>query len=907
MIARHMNSRRPLIALATAIAILAGATAAHAATFEGPVKQILNTRIGWEVNKKTKENSCLIASEECRPGRQSSQPGGFEFAKGIAVDGDKASSRYGDLYVIDNTHRVQELDAAGAFVSMFGRDVNETTGGDICSEEEVKTEGVKCKPGMAGGAPGQLGESQPGIAVDPVDGSVYVSDLVKGELPGKTTNGMRVQKFTATGEWVWEIGKEVNETKTAKFKEPGNPQGITEAEENLCTHQEEVGEGVKCGPPAQYEFGGEPPANSSEPGVFPLGAETRMAVGGAEDLVYVGAGERVQEFTAGGGYKGQISLTGAVKAMALDDSCQLHEPVLSGPACASFDLAYGDVYVLYAGTTAIHKFKSSGEEVKDEHWPLTLSARLTNVEFFFVAALAIDPSGHLAVSETEIFKDNSRHPFGSLRDSSTGGEISAFGIPGTAPLNALAFSAGDELYGTVEHEALGYIPKAIAEVLLLSHECTTGPEHETSATLDCTLKGEIDPWGVSETEAWFRWGRSAALGEETEHQQIKNATEPPVEGKEEPLVPVSAVIEGVRPNERFFYYRLAANDRNVKLPEELDSPEPLGKFATPIVAPWVGELSASFFTSSSAILSAHLNPENAKTEYLFEYAPGSGLADCPNGLSAERAHCEAEGVRATAKQEAPCPELEPGTHTCEYGKIGATIEATGLQPSTEYRYRLFAESEDAEGAEHASDLEKGGPPPAEGSFTTRPNAVPQAATGAATAVGATSATIAGSVDPDGQPATYAFELGVDDGAATQYVAVSSGSAGEGTTFVTRELQLTGLQPGTTYAYRIKIASGYGSALGATDTFTTAGLPSALAVPSVLAQLPVPLIPFPTEPAKVTPKKLTRAQQLARALKACARKPKRKRAACRRAAHRKYRVGKKARTGAVHGKGALPSR
>jgi hypothetical protein len=39
--------------------------------------------------------------------------------------------------------------------------------------------------------------------------------------------------------------------------------------------------------------------------------------------------------------------------------------------------------------------------------------------------------------------------------------------------------------------------------------------------------------------------------------------------------------------------------------------------------------------------------------------------------------------------------------------------------------------------------------------------------------------------------------------------------------------------------------------------------------------------------KLTPKKLTRAQQLARALKVCAKKPKSKRAACRRGARKKY--------------------
>jgi hypothetical protein len=883
MIVKRMKSRLPFAALITGIATLAGVTPAHAA-YEGPVKEIFSSRIGWEVNKKTSGNFCLVASEECRVAVKSSEPGGFEFVKGVAVNDQTASAHSGHLYVIDAFHRVQELEANGSFVSMFGWDVNKTkteagaattqAEKNLCTAGEVKS-GVKCQPGVEGGAPGQLGESQGSIAIDTVDGSVYVSENIKVTVSGETTKGKRVQKFSADGEWVWEIGKEVNQTKDAV-------PGATPQEKNLCT-ETEAKAGVTCGEPARYAFGGEPPSNATEPGVFPISGETLVVVGGPEDLVYVGTGERVQEFMAGGGYKSQIPLAGTVKTIALDDSCQLQNPPLTGsttPTCASFDPSFGDVYVLYSGSTVVHKLKPSGEEVKDAYWPLTLSARVASAEFFVVVALAVDPSGHVAVSESEKFKDNSNHPFGSIRDGSTGAVISEFRLPGEAALATLVFSAGDELYGTIGHEVLGYVPRAMAELLLLAPQCVSGPEHETSVTLDCTLNGKMDPWGVSETEAWFQWGRSSALGEETKHQQVKNAKEPPVEGEKEPFAMVSAVIEGVRPNERFFYYRLAANDANVKLPELLNSDT--GKFATPTVAPWVGELSASYFTSSSAVLSGKLNPENAKTEYFFEYGSGQALAKCPNGLRVERAHCEAEGVAATVKQEAPCPELEPGTHTCAYGKIGAILAASGLQPSTEYRYRLFAESEDAEGIERRTDVAQGAP------FTTLPNSVPQAVTGAVSALGVTSATIAGTVDPDGQPATYAFELGVEDGAATQYVVVSSGPAGEGKTFVTKELQLTGLQPGTTYAYRIKIASGYGTATGATETFTTAGLPSVLSVPPVLAQLPVPSISFPTE-AIVKPKpKCKRGYKRDKHGKCVKVKPKKK--------------GKKARKSAPHGKG-----
>lgn len=66
------------------------------------------------------------------------------------------------------------------------------------------------------------------------------------------------------------------------------------------------------------------------------------------------------------------------------------------------------------------------------------------------------------------------------------------------------------------------------------------------------------------------------------------------------------------------------------------------------------------------------------------------------------------------------------------------------------------------------------------------------------------------------------------------------------------LKLTGLQPGTTYAYRIEISSGYGTSYGVPVTFTTAGLPTALASPTPLGMLPIPPIKFPTQ-SKAAPK------------------------------------------------------
>jgi len=275
---------------------------------------------------------------------------------------------------------------------------------------------------------------------------------------------------------------------------------------------------------------------------------------------------------------------------------------------------------------------------------------------------------------------------------------------------------------------------------------------------------------------------------------------------------VSVPLEGLRPNE-MYCDRLASSDHNVKPPE---SPVTSKKesFKTPSVPPRiVGKPSALSAGSSSAVMFGELNPENANTLYTFEYGPCKDLDSC-------------SGVAHTTVLASDA-----------YGTIGATLEAAGLQPDTTYYYRLSAENEDKQRSVSSAGAELP-------SFTTALAPSPRAITDAASAVGTTSVTVSGTADPDGQPATYIFELGRYAGTATQYVVVFSGSAGAGTVPVTETLGLSGLQPGTEYAYRIVVKSGYGTAEGEPERFTTAGLPSVLAVPTPLAMLAVPAISFP---------------------------------------------------------------
>ena len=226
-------------------------------------------------------------------------------------------------------------------------------------------------------------------------------------------------------------------------------------------------------------------------------------------------------------------------------------------------------------------------------------------------------------------------------------------------------------------------------------------------------------------------------------------------------------------------------------------------------------------------MSASLNPEHADAHYHFQYEQCNSTGECATPLST------------------------PAEESSEYGTIGTTQEITGLQPQTTYRYWLVANNEHEENHKTQGGQATG----TEGSFTTGSLPVPQAATGFASAVTATSATIAGIVNPDGQPATYSFELGIYAGPGTQYGVVFSGPAGAEATPVGESLAITGLQPGTTYAYRIEIASGYGTQTGAAVLFTTAGLPDVLVSPPSPPLLAVPPIVFPAEAkASTTAKK-----------------------------------------------------
>jgi uncharacterized repeat protein (TIGR01451 family) len=106
--------------------------------------------------------------------------------------------------------------------------------------------------------------------------------------------------------------------------------------------------------------------------------------------------------------------------------------------------------------------------------------------------------------------------------------------------------------------------------------------------------------------------------------------------------------------------------------------------------------------------------------------------------------------------------------------------------------------------------------------TTGVTSPPTVITGAATTVTATSATLTGTVNPQGQSTTYDFTWGLAPGSESNTTALTD--AGSGTTSVPASAAIGGLTASTTYYYTLHASNATGSASGVQQHFT-AGAPS----------------------------------------------------------------------------------
>ena len=145
------------------------------------------------------------------------------------------------------------------------------------------------------------------------------------------------------------------------------------------------------------------------------------------------------------------------------------------------------------------------------------------------------------------------------------------------------------------------------------------------------------------------------------------------------------------------------------------------------------------------------------------------------------------------------------------GEEAASATLSELKAGATYYYRLVGENEN--GANVGLGRE----------FTTAP-AVAGVSTGAAQSLAPTSATLSGSLTPGGVDAHYYFEWGLTSEYGNDSPAPPGTDAGEGQGAVAAHTELTGLQPNTTYHYRIVASNSFGSTTGEDAKLTTSGPP-----------------------------------------------------------------------------------
>ena len=201
---------------------------------------------------------------------------------------------------------------------------------------------------------------------------------------------------------------------------------------------------------------------------------------------------------------------------------------------------------------------------------------------------------------------------------------------------------------------------------------------------------------------------------------------------------------------------------------------------------------------------------------------GSGVAKLevgPTGEVLQQALLDGEGIAATVETQGQGDVLvDDRSQISEYGPSGALIGAYGSG-------RLGNQSESVavdEASQHVYATSRISGSEAIVVFGGLATA-PDVATGSASSVTLTSATVTGEVDPEGVAVTSCvFEYGTSTSYSASVACVPS-AVGSGSAFVQVTAELPGLQPGTAYHYRLVATNGNFPSeltLGEDRTFTT---------------------------------------------------------------------------------------
>jgi hypothetical protein len=205
----------------------------------------------------------------------------------------------------------------------------------------------------------------------------------------------------------------------------------------------------------------------------------------------------------------------------------------------------------------------------------------------------------------------------------------------------------------------------------------------------------------------------------------------------------------------------------------------------PVVVPEPCRIKPGGLGSVRATLQAEVNPEGKETTVHVEYSGGGETKSSP------------PQTLETSPPETPGPAVDFELHE-------AAVTVSGLKPETTYTCKLVAENADGTT-----------PPGQEGEFETKEGFEFGPAT--ATKVGTEAATVNAVGNPLGLPATAEIEYVTDaqyqaglpdHGFDEALIAPEELDYGAGEAPLLRSLTLTGLEPATTYHWRLRVKNGF---------------------------------------------------------------------------------------------------
>jgi hypothetical protein len=625
--------------------------------------------------------------------------------------------------------------------------------------------------------------------------------------------------------------------------------------------------------------------------IGPVAEPSNIAVAQAHDYVYTAAiGENViDEFAPKG--SDEYELTGQLSGT---ETPQISFVMHAGePAPVAIDGASGDIYVADPGHFVVDKFSSAGKylcqlsgygrgclpnpEVElgsaptfgeltgvavDSHGNVYIGDYTNGVVDEFTSAganvkqisgcgiehpsgIAFDPSGVMYVQN--YFSDvvTATCPSGSVLDPEQsydiavdplGGEVfvdhgPSISVFGPSPTNPLLYkisiesaeSRGVAVYNSGAARRLYVSDPTEGKVLVF--EGARVPDVRLSGTpsveaFGAKVTGEIEPEGTAGASYHFDYGPPrGVLGESSASTAVPAVTE---------YLPAESHLGGLLPNTEYGYRLVGTNN------SELSDESSEGTFKTSTAKPEVSEVTTLDLTASSVIFSGAVNPENSPpATYHFEYE----AEGCDESTPACKGSLPAIGIDASSTSPIPVEQSLPA--------------GVALKPGTVYRYRLVAEN-------YLSETTLGRTESTTQTFTT--SAAPPAggqplvSTGPAVSVSQNGATLTGTVDPEGLPTTYEFELGVasNNGVTSYGVLLLGGEAGSAQGEGPVALPIGGLQPGSVYHFRIVALNADGRVTGADQAFATTTFPG-VAQPASPSILQTPTFPaVESSPLIVTP-------------------------------------------------------